>query len=234
MQRGPGWYPDPFFRNHERYWDGKWTDECRPLELSRSEPGTTTDPPGTTQFATAKTPVVPRSGPVPVGERPALREDDTLVVPTVPHPDDTATFPAGRAQDPTLAVPRISSNPVNDRDVDAPAGDSSSGASHSQQTPLEQALVGRPAEERPAAPSGTDRRRLVFLGVALALVVTALVVAVVVLTTGGNGRGSKNASARASDSGSSTVPVVVACGRQDVGRGQYNLPPPDFGYGCHV
>src|SRR5580698_10364708 len=107
VNRDRGWYVDPYFRNHERYWDNGWTDEIRHVAESPPESlGGATNP------STTETTVIAPGGPtaspthaddaertasgfrvrrgtvgVPAGmgsvhdRVPAPREDDTLVVP---------------------------------------------------------------------------------------------------------------------------------------------------------
>ena len=129
----PGWYKDPFFLDHERYWDGKWTDQLRHIESGR--PLIQTNAAADAVAAATVTAAAPRvpGGPgvatypaaagldTTIGEperadpsnesTSLIHDDDTLVVafPAEPRPDDTATIPATRPADlDTGVLPAVS------------------------------------------------------------------------------------------------------------------------------
>lgn len=179
----PGWYKDPYFRDHERYWDGKWTDQLRPLQPEQpsstiqtngvaaavAEPLSTARP--VTAFST------PHHADAAVGSASEAHDDDTLMVAaatavaTSPRADDTATIPATRPADlDTGVLPAVAKN----------------GAAKDLPPRSPQWEASRAAKEEAAAARGRERRRKLAYA---AGIVTLVVIAVVslILVSGKSG-----------------------------------------------
>ncbi len=137
MNGEPGWYTDPFFFDHERYWDGSsWSDHARPLKTQRPGPGAPTSsnsgaPPTASTPATTSTSAATGTGATAAGAaaaaarppRPAGAPDPvtaayprTNPTPPPPVPDDptiTGVVPA-QPGDPTITgvVPARPEDPM--------------------------------------------------------------------------------------------------------------------------
>ncbi len=76
MNREPGWYRDPYFRNRERYWDGEaWSEQTRDPAGGTGPAlpaGATTSAPSTESTGSAAPPANPPGRPRTPRHRPAL------------------------------------------------------------------------------------------------------------------------------------------------------------------
>jgi hypothetical protein len=197
----PGWYKDPFFLDHERYWDGKWTDQLRHIESGR--PSIQTNAAADAVAAATVTAAAPRvPGGPGVASYPAaagldtaigaperadpsnestslIHDDDTLVVafPAEPRPDDTATIPATRPADldtgvlPAVSPVGASGDAPTDRKDDRPVAPRSA-----------QWEASRAAQEEAAAGRARDRRRRLAYAVGVLVLVVIAVVSVILVS----------------------------------------------------
>src|SRR5580704_12669304 len=83
MSREPGWYNDPFFLGHQRYWDNGWTDRIRSGEGSVEE-STSVLPPALPAAGATETADVTSTGPpAPLGTVTPVRAEDTSLLPAL-------------------------------------------------------------------------------------------------------------------------------------------------------
>jgi hypothetical protein len=231
----PGWYRDPYFLHHERYWDNGWTDLVRRVTVESpvlpARPATPTigpsqmpskatapsnakapsnaGPAGKAEAVTAAAALAARRPPGDprTGKDGVVHDDDTLAVSAVSR---VWPVPPEARNDDTSTVGAVRVEPDT---LAVPAVTRLNGS-----TPLPQGLPrdsgGALTEEEAEAVRTRSRRRRLAL-VAAGLVVVAVVVASLLVTGGssGNGGGSGhgragNATATAADDGAaSTAPV---------------------------
>jgi hypothetical protein len=83
MSREPGWYNDPFFLGHQRYWDNGWTDRIRSGEESVEESTSVLPPALPAAEATETADVTSTAPPAPLGTVTPVRADDTSLLPAL-------------------------------------------------------------------------------------------------------------------------------------------------------
>lgn len=207
MRKEPGWYTDPYFRNHERYWDGRWTDQIRRIEAAPPKASAGADPSSLGEVATgpptAKMGRVAPSTESPTAATQVVHDDDTLVVPPVGPVHDIFSDPPSAPVDPTLVMPAVSADDV-DRRASGPAGRDSADAETILRPPSETGAEAAP-EEGAAGGRRAGSRRLAYVGAVLVLGIVVIVTVVVVTSGGGKGHGAHNGTAS-----TDSVPTVGA------------------------